>query len=87
LSALVRFRFFALEDSIDPGDGAAGPVFQFRADLIVSGSPSERFEHLGRRRFGLDDPHQHESTSGPTISMISAAVAGRETWLIKLFFR
>src|SRR5437667_513589 len=64
-SALVRFRFFAFEDFIDLGDSPAGPVFQLGADLIVSGSPGECFEHLGRRRLGLHDPHQHRIVERP----------------------
>jgi hypothetical protein len=59
LPALVRFRFLAPEDVIDPGDDAAGPVLQFGADLIVRSCPGERFEDLGRGRFGFHDPHQH----------------------------
>jgi hypothetical protein len=59
LSALVWFLFFALDDFTDLDDSAAGPAFRFRPGLIVSGSPRECFEHLGRGRLGLHDPHQH----------------------------
>jgi hypothetical protein len=59
LPALVRFRFLALEDVIDAGDDAAGPVLQLGSDLIVGICPGEGLEHIGRGRFGFHNPHQH----------------------------
>src|SRR5438105_3488905 len=64
LPAFVRFGFLALEDVVDLGDGAAGPMLELGADLIVSGRPGEGLEHFGRGCRGFHNPHQHGVLEG-----------------------
>src|SRR5579864_4982943 len=58
-SALVGFRFFAIQNLADAQDGAARPVFGLGRDLIVGTHPGEGFQYLGGSRLRLQDFEEH----------------------------
>ena len=59
LSALVGFRFFALQDLVNRGRGAARAGAPARCRSDRRRGPGEGLEHFGRGRFGRDDPNEH----------------------------